>query len=212
MPGNETRDARDESDVDTEDAEIIAHGQARGQFAAATGPRMETIVVADTGEVREVVWVPRGDDFDREGSDFLEAPTLEAMARGLMERYEGIRWLEGWRVRFLWKRRGGTRGGNSVLGKCLLPPPIARHFAKADWFIYISADHCRQRLTQFQMDALLFHEMLHCVLKGEDSRPALVGHDFEAFIAEVREFGAWKADLQAAQRVFGHQAPLPEVK
>lgn len=156
---------------------------------------------------RQVVAVPQDEDFDSEGSEFLESVVLRDYAEDLIATYPALGWLSQWSLRYLWKRTGGSRNGQATLGKCLLPSPIVRHYARCDWFIYISADNCHRKLTEEQFRALIFHELCHCTLKydmrGENPpRPAIVGHDLEMFFAEVREFGLWKENLEIAAAVF----------
>jgi len=109
----------------------------------------------------------------------------------------------------VWKRQGGQKGGRSTLGKCTKPGGLTRFYSGHDWVIWVAADHARQlKLDVHQVEALLYHELLHCALEGDPPVPAIVGHDVEAFLSEVEEYGLWKTDLAAAGTVFGRQLSL----
>lgn len=188
-----------------EDPELLQKAAQR----IREGARTRDWVHPETGELREVFSAPSPREFMEAGSEFLESGHLRDMADELIGRYPDVSWLEQWRLTFLWKRDGGKPGGRVKLGACMKPPALAKHYANTDWVIWIAANHVRDyRLTEDQIYALLFHEMLHCTITGQD-KAAIRGHDFEAFTAEVREFGAWKLDLQWAQEVFNNQIPLP---
>lgn len=94
-----------------------------------------------------------------------------------------------------------------------------KYFSVSTWVICLGADWCREReFTEDQVEALLYHEMLHMTLKetdepGEEGKPAIRGHDYEVFDAEIRRYGFWddperrlptvvqlRLDMEAASR------------
>lgn len=159
----------------------------------------------DTTEAAKRVMIPRDADFI---GNFLEARELEDVADELISRWPELRWLSGHTLRIVWKRKGGTSSGNIALGKTGPATGLIGYFSKADWVMWIAADHAReQKLTAFQIEALVYHEMLHCAVEGEDEKPSARGHDAELFTDEIRRYGAWRENLQRAAAVF--QAPLP---
>jgi hypothetical protein len=93
-----------------------------------------------------------------------------------------------------------------------VPSGLAGYFANADFVVWLAAEHVRLReFTDRQIAALLFHELLHCDVKGDDADiPTTKKHDFEAFNAEIQHFGAWKEDLREAQLTFT-QMKLPDL-
>lgn len=140
--------------------------------------------------------------FDSAGEEFLPDPRLDEIAEALIGRHR----LDAGDVVVLyrWKDKGGETNGSQTLGKCVKLSGHARHFAEADYLIWLAADHCRTNaLTAWQLEALLFHELLHITLeengKGEKRRK-IQGHDAELFVAEFRHYGAWKLDLERVGR------------
>lgn len=144
--------------------------------------------------------VPNDDMFGDEG--FFHDEDLEAKAHEVIERHRGlIGWLDARKLAVLWKKTGGAKNGNATLGKCQKPSGLLKFFSDREWVIWLAADHCRERkLTERQVEALLFHELLHPVLA--DGQPAIRGHDVEAFNDEIREYGLWMSNLVAAGRAF----------
>lgn len=136
------------------------------------------------------------------GAEFQESSELAELAEELIERYGELGHLRDYRVRVLWKAEGGGTGGNDTLGKCIKPGGPARYFALCDWVIWLAADHCRERrFDDRQVEALLYHELKHCVLVGKDSKPGTRGHDFEVFGDEIERYGFWNTGRQALAKV-----------
>lgn len=152
---------------------------------------------------------PPAATFQERDADFLEAPALAERAERLIDEYPELQFLGGEPIAYLWKRKGGASAGRSTLGKCVLSSGLMRYFSNTAWVIWIAADHVREmEFSDDQIEALVYHELLHCTLRGEDDRPAVRGHDFEAFRSEIRRYGTWKLDLKSAADAF-HQIPLP---
>lgn len=137
-------------------------------------------------------------------ADFQDAPELEEIVRTLVGRYEEISWLCDYTVRVLWKAEAPAAGsGKETAGKCKLLSGELRYFVDADWLIWVAADHAfALEYTQRDIEALLFHELLHCTLKGKpgEERPAVKGHDVETFFDEMRRFGLWTPALRQVKR------------
>ena len=112
----------------------------------------------------------------------------------------------------MWKRRGGKVAGQAVWGKTVKLSGLAKHFSGGDEFvIWIAADTLRDaRVTNYQLEALLYHELLH-IDEIEDSdgnsKAVLVGHQFEGFISEIEKYGAWRTSAKSLEQAF-KQAPL----
>lgn len=165
--------------------------------------------------------IPSDDDFAMEDVDYLPAPEVEAIATRLRGEKPHFADIRGYRIAYFWKRKGGSSGGKAVLGKCQRTPALAKALKPSTWTIWLAADHLREfDLTPMQLEALIFHELLHAALKevevkdrdtGEtdtEYRPAVVGHDLEMFHAEVVEYGLWTMELQRARDLFT-QTELP---
>lgn len=145
------------------------------------------------------ITIPSEHAFKRE---FLEAPELERMAQTIIRQHAELAFLLDWDIRCLWKRDGS---GKEAMGRCRVLTGELAYFADADWLIWVAADIARDSLFgDHELEALLFHELLHCELKGKagQEKPATRSHDFEAFAIEVERYGAWDVSLRRAQTAF----------
>lgn len=141
--------------------------------------------------------IPSAKQFEDNGLEFLEAPDIAKVAMRVMERkpkyFDAIVDLD---IQYLWKRTGGSDGGRAKLGACQKPSGLLRYFSGVNFVIWIGADTCRDaQLSYQQMEALVFHQLLHCSLDDND-KPMLRPHDFEGFAAEITEYGFWKPDVK----------------
>lgn len=135
------------------------------------------------------------------GVEWIESQELEELARTLIARYAEMNHLRDYKIRVLWKAEGGGSKGRVLYGRCSKPSGMTSYFALCDWVIWLAADNCREaRFTDHQVEALLYHELKHCVLVGKESKPGLVGHDFEVFGDELRRYGFWNDGRAALKR------------
>lgn len=158
-------------------------------------PRTFETVDMFTGELVEVWAVPHPDEFA--GGEFLEDERLDELLEQVIDAYPEFEWLSGFRLRILWKRKG------SKLGVCSAASGLVRYFGKVDFVILLSANQVRER--QFrprQIEALVYHELLHCDEKGDERRPAIGEHDLEVFAGELKHYGAWRPPIEAMRRPF----------
>lgn len=151
--------------------------------------------------------IPTEDTFEAENdADYLPAFDLEAIADALIADSPEFGFLRKYAIGYLWKRNGATKNQKVTLGQCSKAPPKVRFYAKVTFLIEISANHCRDaRLTNRQMEALIYHEISHCfevVTKKGDIKPGIIGHDLEMFFNEYRIYGTWHPMLGEAERVF----------
>lgn len=145
------------------------------------------------------------------GQDFQPAPQIQDLAESLITRYPELANLEEARITYLWAREGGKTRGRSTLGKCIKASGLPKYFTEADYIIWLAADHCRAfGLSQQQIEALTFHELLHAQLddSGEDPAWKVRPHDVEMFNEELLRYGAWTSELKSAKDAF-EQSPLP---
>lgn len=141
--------------------------------------------------------IPDAKQFEDNGLEFLEASDIARVAYRVMESkplyFTHAANLD---IQYLWKRTGGKDGGRTKLGACQKPSGLLRYFAGVDFIIWIGADTCRDaQLTHQQMEALVFHELLHVSLDDND-KPMVRPHDFEGFAAEITEYGFWRPDVK----------------
>jgi hypothetical protein len=144
--------------------------------------------------------VPREDEFDEETGEFIVSPELEKIGTELIAKYDELAHLEAYRLIYLWKKTGGKSGGKLTLGKCQRPSGLLKHFSNTDFIIWLGADNTQQ-CTEFQITALVFHELKHAQI-DEKGNPVVVGHDFEGFAREVEIFGNWKSDITQMKKAF----------
>ena len=155
-----------------------------------------------------------------ENEDYRPAPDLVAIARQLQERHDAtFAHLNECRVVYLWKREGGKSNGKETHGKCQKPSPLVKFLTGgdsggADFIIWLAADHLtNHEYTRLQVEAILFHEMLHTSLDepeevGKPAKAKIVAHDVEAFELEVEVYGLWRLELRSMARTMAGQLPL----
>ena len=98
-------------------------------------------------------------------------------------------------VRYAWRRKGPTSQGLPVAAKCQKLSGLGKHYACADFTIWLAADLIRQReWTDDQIAACLWHELRH--ISFEDDKVSIAGHDYELFVGELEMWGAWHQELE----------------
>lgn len=164
---------------------------ANGESTTVTGAQLGQYVASLAGgRVRVPTEQEIGDNA------FLEAPDLELLADELIERHTTLGHLRALTVHFRWKAKGGKSKGAAVYGKCTKPSGLLADYSGADFIIWLAADYVRDaRFTQRQIEALLFHELLHTHTDSETGEPITLAHDFEGFRKEVEEYGWWSQPL-----------------
>lgn len=160
-----------------------------------------------------LVRVPAAENFEMMGAEFVRDERLDDLAHALIAKWPELRWLDRWRVKVLWKRKGGKSAGDPTLGRMTLASGLLKYFSDTDFIVWLGADHCRDREFQpYQIEALLFHELLHCAVKPgedeEDDKPTAKGHDAELFVGEIERYGAWMDNLKVVELAF-RQDRLP---
>ena len=145
-------------------------------------------------------------DFD--GQEFCRDDNLVILANQLIRDHSPtLDHVRNLRVAYLWKRKGGVKGGKGTLGKCQSLASIAQFALKADILIWLAADNCRDLyLNGPQLEALLFHELLHIGWDVDKGQAAIVDHDFAGFLKELEIYGAWDSDLERLARHAGQLA------
>lgn len=142
--------------------------------------------------------------------EYIEAPDVERVAAALIGTCSEFSHLRERALVYLWRAEGGKTKGKATLGKCAKPSGLLKHFAEADFMVWLAADHVRgMQFSAWQVEALVYHELLHAGAtdKGE---PVLWPHDFEGFRPEVSRYGAWKPDLAEAAKSFQPRLPLAD--
>jgi hypothetical protein len=133
------------------------------------------------------------------GADFMAAPGIEEIAQRLIGEDGGpLAHLRGLRVRYFWKRRGGTKGGVKRLAAPVKPGGLASYaLGRPQVALWLAADHCRDaHLTNEQIDALIFDKLCQVRQDPDDfSAFRITAPDFEGNILTIRRYGLWMKDL-----------------
>ena len=163
--------------------------------------KQQTTMLVTGGDPAEIFSpVPSEESF--EDSDFIDAAEVEAIGAALIKHRAGLEYLREHPIEYLWQRKGGSSRGKPVLARCRRPKGLLAMYCDAHFIVTASADHLtKARLTRYQMEALIYHELCHTNVDVEKG-PCLVPHDFEGFNAEVTIYGAWYPDLEKAALAF----------
>lgn len=145
--------------------------------------------------------IPVEEDF--EDTDWLPAEDLEKIADRLIETKPDLKHLYDFQVAYFWKRAGGKKAGQPVMGQCSKVSGKMKAFAPgAHFMVWLAADHAReQETTAYQVEAFVFHELLHTGV-SDKKLPVIRPHDWQGFDSELREYGLYYDILQAAGSAF----------
>lgn len=155
------------------------------------------------------------DDYFR--SDYLDAPEIKKVGVALME--NRLRALDDGEllVDFVWRRHGSISSGNAVLGKTRKLSGVARYYALGTHFLIEIAADFTQGFTRYQMEALVYHELLHITREEKEDKAGmsevvygLRGHDAELFYDELETYGLWRRDLSRLADVVQPALPFME--
>jgi hypothetical protein len=157
-----------------------------------------------SGEPEAKFTLPGANDFG--DADFILAKDLEIIGEALISSVTGrMSELSEAKIIYLWKRKGSERP-RRILGKCQHPSGLLEFFSGADFVIWLAANNC-QGLTKWQIEAIVFHELMHA--GWVDGKPAMVPHDCECFAADIQRYGFWKSDLEQIGKVSQEAMQLP---
>lgn len=144
----------------------------------------------------------------QEDEEFQLAPDLERIARLLIDVCPELAHLNGLEIRYCWKRKGSKQHGKAVLGTCQKPSGLLAYFSGADFVVWLSAQWLTDmRATNWQVEAILHHEMSHTGYDDETDTPTVVAHDFADFRSTLERYGFYLDDLIEAADSF-RQASL----
>lgn len=142
--------------------------------------------------------VPEDTEFDVSESGFISAPGLERLASLLIGCYaEKFDHLSRLKIRYAWKRKGGTSKGKAKFGAVQAITGAAQFVSgeQVEYLVWVGADNVRDNnFTEYQVEALLFHELCH--FGFVDGELCLVGHDFEGFADELGYYGLWNQSIK----------------
>lgn len=139
--------------------------------------------------------------------EYLPAPEIRELAMELIAKYPELAELDDYEINFLWRKEGGNRRGDAVLGNMSVTSGLTKYFTECDYVLWMAADHFREfQLSDHQIEAALFHQLCHAKIK--DEKPTIRPHDIEGFRSELQRYGAWTSELKSAKDAFA-QATLP---
>lgn len=145
--------------------------------------------------------IPPDDDFL--DSAFTEDVRLDDIGGEIIAEYDDFSEIAAAKVLYLWKQKGGKKGGHTTLGKCQKPSGLLMHYARADFVVWLAADHCRTLgFNAHQIKALIFHELKHADYDPKTGEYTTRGHDFEGFGREIEEFGLWDSSARQMAKAF----------
>lgn len=135
---------------------------------------------------------------------------LRAIGDRLIADDDSLEHLRGIEIRYAWRRRGGTSGGNPRFARIKRPSVWEEHLTggRVDFLVDVSADHVREfRFAERQIEAAI-HEQLSRTERDDDDHDAfrINGPDFSGSISTMDRFGAWKPELR---EMHAHVAKLP---
>lgn len=199
---------------------VLESGDERAVLTSPIQPDgVSTDLTIDGKDPLGKFFTPPEMDFGEEA--FLPAGTIETLANWLIRSRQEFRHLRDARISYYWKAKGGTSGGKVTLGKAQKPGGFLQWVTETDFIIFISADHCRDMaITNFQMEALVYHELCHCGQReklDKDGEPtgefvfAIVAHDVTTFHNEIAHYGGWLADLRQNRNTW-EQLAIKEVE
>lgn len=170
------------------------------------GEASESVTLSSETFHQDGIWVSVPSENQFVDRDFLPADDLEVLASDLINRHTTFSHFPSLTIHYRWKKKGGKKSGAAIYGKCVKPSGLLAAYSDADFVIWLAADYVRDaQFTQRQIEALLFHEMLHAGVSdiGDDDegepKSTLIPHDVEMFRAEIISYGFWSDELKSLE-------------
>ena len=108
------------------------------------------------------------------------------------------------RIGFLFRSEAPVSGGRVTLGKAKLVTGEMNVYADYDFLIWLARDYY-SGMTDAQREALIDHELCHCLFDEAEGKAAIRGHDIEEFNCILDRHGFWwNGSEKTAQAVQGH--------
>lgn len=137
---------------------------------------------------------------------FIAAPELERIGRALIHAMPELRDAGRAEIVYRWKAEGGAIAESANYGDAQKLSGPLQHFARAQFLVWLAADHLRAaRATHHQVEALVYHQLSHIAFDEKD-RPILAGHDYSGFTAELSRYGGYRVSLRVAARPFAQMS------
>lgn len=157
----------------------------------------------DGGAPKSEFRIPEEEEFTvQKERDYLFDAELRDCAARMIDSLEfpELVHLQDLRMRFAWKRVGGSEKGVPNKGGVVRGNTLLRSLGDTDFVVWLAADYWRDRAgTLRDRDACLYHYLCRCSV-DEHGKPFVRGADLVMFDTEVQHFGLWSVALKRAAR------------
>jgi len=149
-------------------------------------------------------------------SEWEEAsPSVIHIAEQLIEQYHP--WLREANIGFIFRDEAQKQSdGRLVLAQAQRITAKLQVYLEYDFLIWVSKKDWEGHLTDAQREALIDHELCHCVRNMNTGAWAIRPHDVQEFWQIIQRHGLWSNDLHGArellQRVVQDELPLGQVE
>ena len=144
-------------------------------------------------------------DIEEFYGEFLPDESLDALLAAIRGHFHAFDRFRGLNIKIFWQNDAGKEEGRIKIGSSSKQNSITRYLANVDWVIFVNHKAAAQYgLTNWQMEACVFHQLMHIEVEHEGDAIKLKTHphDIGLFHAEVINYGAWYFDLKNTARSF----------
>jgi hypothetical protein len=132
------------------------------------------------------------------------------VAQRLIDQYHP--WLADARIGFVFRKEAQRSKGKLVLAQAQLVNAKLQVYLEYDFLIWVSKEDWEGQLTAAQREALIDHELSHCVKNLSNDRWDIRPHDVQEFWHILDRHGLWNRDLEtgrkAMEKVVQGQLPI----
>ncbi|MBQ2641295.1 MAG: hypothetical protein IJG15_04780 [Lachnospiraceae bacterium] len=123
------------------------------------------------------------------------APEYARRAEQVMQKHPDVAWIRdmGIRIGFLRSDREKKSHGRPVLGECIKVNDLQKALIPYDFLIVIYEVNT-EYLVEWQIDVLIYHELLHVGINNKGDTYVIRPHDLQEFEAIARRYGIDWAD------------------
>lgn len=116
--------------------------------------------------------------------------------------------LKSARIGFVFRDKGTQSGGRITIAQASKVSPKMQVFMDFDFIIWISEEDWSS-LVSAQREALIDHELCHCIFYEDNNTAKMRGHDVQEFICVIQRHGMWSIDLLRLQEQMDKPAIRP---
>ncbi|HWR66992.1 MAG TPA: putative metallopeptidase [Bellilinea sp.] len=141
------------------------------------------------------------------------SPSVIHIAEELIEQHHP--WLKDARIGFVFRNEAQKSQGRMILAQASLVPSKLQVYLEFDFMIWVSKKDWEGRLTSAQQEALIDHELCHC-MPNQNGGWAMRPHNVQEFWEVIQRHGLWSNDLQRGRelltRIVQEELPLGVVR